>query len=495
MSKLALASLSSSLQNTRSWNPMGMYQSRNVNPTNLNEIFTKVQFQRLAADLKDLGDAISEAEYAFYPMRVKLNRIFMDTVESPYVLPVLERIDEIVLGRKKFIYQNKNGKRVKSQDLTDALNENYWFNDYLKFTFDAVKYGYSLILLGEIVDDKFPEISFCRRENIRPDGFEGTGALVTSLVYMIDGIKVQDNLSQPLIPLCNHWIPTVSNRGVSKCGYGLLLQISELEINIRHITEWWMDYIEMYGQPIRKGSTRKQGEQRKTFERSLSQSGSNSWILLDKATGDDIEYVMPANSTAASKVFIQAKNEMEGNLARLVLGHADAIVSMPGKLGGNQTANKDGFNESLIEQALNKKQIKYGNFLERKIDEIAAPKFRELGKYVGSKKIQDLFPEHYHFGLENDVEEQEIQRRLNAHRSVSSTYFLNMYNAGLRLEDVSEVKKIMGTDSEWKEVIPVKALEETRNSNTNVTTDSLDKPNATPDSKVIDADKNKNNEI
>src|SRR5690606_20886238 len=104
--------------------------------------------------------------------------------------------------------------------------------------------------------------------------------------------------------------------------------------------------------------------------------------------------------------------------------------SLPGKLGGMQAANKDGFNESLIEQAINSKQIRIGNYVSGVINQISAPKFRQLGEKVGSSLISNLIPKGYSFSLKNDKEEYEIKKRKNAQRIVVSTYVKDLNTAG-----------------------------------------------------------------
>lgn len=491
----SLASLGTMISDTRNFFPMG-YNYQKPTPTSLSDFITKVQFIRLAADLKDLRDAYSEAEYGFFPMRVKFQRIFMNVVENPVVKTLLDRAKELTSQRDWYVYQIKNGKRVKSEDLSSAINEQHWLADYIDYIIDAVHFGYSLIELGEIDtgnrENPFPGLSFTRRENIRPDGVNKEGAILGSIPYLIDGIKIENNSLEPLIPLCNHWIGTKSNRGVSKCGYGLLANIAKLEINHRHIEEWQVDYIESFGTPTLVGETRKQGDKRKTFEKFLANAAANKFILLDPATGDKITYEMPPSAGTGYKVFSIAKKEIEGLLSQSVLGHSDAIVSLPGKLGGQQAANKDGFNESLIEQAINSKQMWYGNFTCRKLNEVSFPKFRELGRRINVKFIRDLVPEGYYFGLTNDKEEQELIRRTNASMKVTSDLLLNMFNAGLRPKDVKTVnewtKKLGFGEIEWREEEPDKHLTETRRTNTNVTTDSLDKPDAEPHPSSNDED-------
>ena len=425
-------------------------------PTSLSNYITPVQFQRLAHDIKMWREAIIEAELAWYPMRVRMQRMYMDVYESPIIKPFLLRWLELNLQRDWSIYQLKGGKRIQSDDLTDQLNEQAWFADYFQYVMESQLFGYKLIELGDIVNDGFPNISFTRPENIRPDSrtYDNNRQqpIVTSLIYMLDGVHIKED---PLLDMCNHWIPTKTNRGVSSCGYGLLYNISLLEIHLRHVLEWNVDYVEMFGQPIKKGFTNKIGKARQAFEQFLASAGSNAYVLLDKGTGDDVSYEMASNAGTAWKSYDNLTERLEGVVSQILLGHTDAIKSVPGKLGGMQAANKDGFNESLVEQAMNAKQTTSGDFACRAINEIGAPRFRRLGKYVKSKLIENLIPEGYKFGLLNDKEDAEIRRRRNASNQVESTVMLNLYNAGLKMS-AEDASKYMGLS--LSEVIPEKEI-------------------------------------
>ena len=477
MSK-GLVGLNSQIKDFNWINPFGFSHGRVPTYNNISNYISPVQFTRMSQDIGSWRNSIRQAELAYFPMRVEMQRIYMDTDVSPYMSAVIERWRELILQRDLFIYQYKGHKKVESKDLTECLSEKFWFQDYLRYTLDAVLYGYTNIELREIVNDEFPFITITRRENIRPDG-NGEGAELTSLVYMLNGLKIE---SDPLIAIANHYIKTHSNRGVSECGYGLMYLLAYNEIHIRHITEWNVDNLEVYGQPIRVGTTTKSGKDRNIFENFLRNCAQDGYIVLDPQ--DKIEFIQSSNSGTQWKSYDQLKKVMKGESCQLLLGHEDAISSTAGKLGGMQAANKDGFNESLIEQAMNSKQISFGNFVIRKINQVFAPKMRMLGKYVGSKRIADLIPEGYYFGYRNDKEELEVERRTNAQRVVVSGYVEKFVNAGFKpdIKELSEWTGITFTESTPKHLL----IEEKDNRSEIVKHDTpapFELPNPTEDKK------------
>jgi len=436
---------------------------RPTTATSISNFITPVQFARLSADVKSWRDAIREAELAFYPMRVRMQRIYMDTVENPFIKAIIERWFELTLQRDYQVYQVKNGVKVISKDLSQQLQEQTWFDEYIKGILEAELYGYSLIELGDITsvegNDGFYNLKCIQRENIRPDGRrEEPGIpILTSLIYSLDGLQISP--LDPLVDMFNHWIPTRSNRGKS-CGYGLLYNIALCEILMRKTNEWNADFVEMFGQPIKKGKTRKVGPERDQFEAFLASSASSAWFLGDLNTEDDITYEMVQNAGTAWKSYDNFIGRQEAIINQLFLGHTDSMKSTAGKLGGMVTQSKDGFGISLVEQALNAKKVKYGDFTKKVIDNIGAPRFRRIGRYTGSKLIAGLFPSpEYKFDLHNDVEERETRMRKNADMRVTGEWVKLLYDGGLQVDE-KEVEEWTGF--KLTRVIPTKKLEEVR---------------------------------
>lgn len=477
---------SSSLANydNRSFNPFQTYGK--IDSQHISRTIAPIQFERWAADIADWRSAMSEMEHAFYPFRVKSVRIYIDTIENVFVKALINRMQELVLQRQPQVYQYKSDsrggarKKVISSDLSQQLNANFWFEDYRKLILDAPLWGFRLIELGEIDlsnENLFPNLTFTRPENIRIDKWRG--ALLTSIPYFIDGIEVQ-NIEE--VTMWNHYIGTKSNRGVSDCGYGMLYNISEYAIHLKHLLGWRLDFIENYGQPTRVGTTSKQGTARKKFEQFLANPSSNQYILLDKSTSDEVKFESMAGTGTGTawKSHGDAANFLKKELSQMVLGHEDAFMTTPGKVGANVTSNKDGFNESSMEQAINQKQIIYSNFEIRKMNEVSFPSFRKLAKYTGIKRI-DLVPEGYTYGLTNDKEDQEVRRRFNADLQGKAQAFLSFYNAGLKLKNVNDLNDMIPElPNGFVEFIPVKELKEERNSKTEIKKDldpNLPNPN------------------
>lgn len=482
LSRYGSSNPSISQYDTRSFNPFGYFSQnagrQNVSPQHISNAIAPIQFERWAADIADWRAAMREMELAFFPFRTKSTRIYIDTWENVFIKSLVFRMQELVLKRDPEIYKFQidpkkpmAGKRkVISRDLTQQLQANFWFEDYRTYILDAILWGFRLIELGDFcpeLPNPFPQLTFTRPENIRIDNWRG--ALLTSIPYYIDGIEVEND---DLVKTFNHFISTKSNRGVSAVGYGMLYNFSEYAIHIKHLLGWRLDFIENYGQPTRVGITNKQGKARAKFEAFLANPTSNQYVLLDRGTNDEFKLEESSNGTGTAwKSHGDASNFLKKELSQMGLGHEDAMMTTPGKVGANVTSNKDGFNESTMEEALNQKQVKYSNFEIAKVNEVSAPAFRALSKYSGVKDI-DLVPLGYVYGLTNDKEDQEVTRRFNSNMEAKGKWLLSFYNAGLQIKDVEDINSMVPEiPGGFIKVEPEKKLDEFRSSKTEIKKD------------------------
>ena len=94
----------------KSINPFGQ---DNNNPSavkkDLRNYIAPVQFQRLRADVLSWRDIMVESEAAWYPHRVKAQRLFIDTINNAQIFACIERRKDLTLLRK-WEFMDKHGK-------------------------------------------------------------------------------------------------------------------------------------------------------------------------------------------------------------------------------------------------------------------------------------------------------------------------------------------------------------------------------------------------
>lgn len=388
---------------------------------NLSYFISPVQFERIRHDVGMWREAVRESELAWFPQRVRMQRMYQDTILSEHVFACWDRRKNLTLLRD-FKICNKNGVEDKDlklyfRNITSNLsgeeeNSAAWFDDFMDYSLDSKGFGYSLISLGDLVNDAFPNISTIRRQNVSPDRLN-----VTSYVYSLSGQAFLEN------PYVNWhvWIPTPSMTGVGKCGYGLFYMIAKSEILLRNNVQFNADFQEVFGQPIRKGTSAAVEEaERAEYARSLARMGSQPWVLLDETKGETLDIIETKSIGGAYKSYSDFEMRMQKNISKVLLGHADAMDSTPGKLGGQQGAE-----ETPAGKAQDDIQVKDGIFIQNIINSKLIPKMRRLGFDI---------PIDYHFEFLNNQENEEFRQREDSSNLQTAEIAVNMSQAGLQMD-------------------------------------------------------------
>lgn len=382
---------------------------------NLTNYISPVQFARIRQDILLWRDAIKEAEMAYYPQRIKMQRLYQDTIINPQVAAVMDRRKDLTLLRDFKIatadgteseYLKKIFRDYTKTPATIEQNNSCWFDDFIENTLDAMFFGYTLISLGDVVNDSFPDLSIIRRQNVSPDRLN-----VTSFVYALSGA---DFTKDPYVDW-HVYVPTRSTLGVSPCGYGLLYTMGMIEIYLRNNVGFNADYIELYGQPLRVGKTMKTEEaERAAFARDLQNMGSSPWIVLDEGS-DTIELVETNTKGTGYNSYDNFEKRLEAKLSKLVLGHADALDSVPGKLGAGSGE------DNPVSKALMDKQTKDGTFVQNIINGQLIPRMRKLGFKI---------PLEYSFQFTNNDEVEQQREREDESNTKTATLFKTIVDAG-----------------------------------------------------------------
>jgi phage gp29-like protein len=374
--------------------------------SSLSNYITPVQLLRMAHDVGMWRQSVSEAELAYFPYRVRMQRMFNDTILNGHVGSLMERRKDLSLLRD---FEVLDPKGKPSEALTQMFTSQEWFNLYLEYALDAKFYGYSLIELGDLVMDKFSDLSIVPRWNISPDRHE-----MSSFVYMPHGYKFMED------PWADWhiWVPTPTQTGASKCGYGLLYNIALYEIILKNTLGYNSDFVELYSQPYRVGKTSaREGEQRQQMENALSQMGSSGWAVIDPT--DEIEFLETALAGTGWKGYENLEQRCEKKVSKIILGHADAVDSIPGKLGSGQNP------DDPVQVALRDKQTKDGRLLTALTNEQLFPKLRKIGFNI---------PEGAKWQFKNDKELKDTRVQEDKDNMATATIAQTMKNAGLQMD-------------------------------------------------------------
>ena len=375
--------------------------------------------------------ALHEAEQEWYPQRVKLQQLYQDTVLNAHIEACMNKRKGLTL-LKDFGFFSPDGK--EDENLTKLFRKS-WFKNYMNYAMDARAYGYSLISLGDIVDDTFPKLNVIPRYNVSPERLT-----IQHFMYSITGVpftdpSVKDDYGNRVMDWVS-WVPTPSETGVSSCGYGYLYKIGLLEIFLRNLLGQNGDFVQLFSQPYRVGMTSKTEEnEREELAQTLEDMGSSGWAILDPT--DEIKFLETKLGGSGYEGYDNFEGRLEAKISKVILRHASAMDSTPGKLG----------NPEDVKEALEEVQKEDNRFFEDHMNEVGIEKFRVLGFNI---------PVGYEFKFKNDHEEFEHNKKENEVNLEVATIAKTMKEAGMKMDPKYFTERTGIDFEEIKEPAPVK---------------------------------------
>lgn len=408
--------------------------SRNKN-RNLNNRKMPIMLSRMRQDIGTWRGWLTEAEQAYWPFRVKMQVGYMDTKLNAHVTACIERRKNLTLLRE-FEFRTEDGKRDDAW--TKYFHRRWFAHNFVNYTLDSIGHGYSLISLGDIgtikkgstnIMDYYPlNPTIITRAHVSPDREE-----VGAFIYTPTGTSFAKGLPDDY----HVFVTTIEDNGLSNCGYGLLYPTAYLEILMRNNNGYNTDFIEMFAHPLRVLYTNAmEGPEQDARELALQQMASSAYLMLNDM-GERLEFVTDGAKGNGYKSYADFRQALMGDVAKLWLGHQDAISSVPGKLGSSQVSGGPTHDDAAatpIASALRDIQTKDAQFCEPVYNDMLLPKLRSIGIPV---------PEGGYIIYLNDAEERAIQDSKNTTNQAFATNVMTLAQAGKKVKN-SFIETSMG---------------------------------------------------
>ena len=316
------------------------------------DIAAQIILRQQVRQREDVGDwrhALLLAESADHPDRTELIKIFKDVDLDGHITGIVSSIKNKIKS-KPFMIVNAQGEI--DEDKT-ALFEKEWFFKFIDFIVEAPFWGYTLVQLGDIKDDGFPDIQMIPREYVVPerelvkkDLFEGRNRNGQNAFFY----------NQP--PL-KDWFIFIGE----KKDMGLFNKATPHALSKKNLfTEMW-EYGELFGMPIRVGHTDlNDTNRRKNMEDMVRQMGSAPWAVL--ADEDKIDFI-ERQSTDPSNVFIKPIKLSNEEISKAFAGQVATFDEK--SFVGSAEVQERMFNEFIITFMRNTKFIINNQLITRMV--------------------------------------------------------------------------------------------------------------------------------
>jgi len=362
--------------------------------TKIAQAIAKRQLFRTREDVGRWRNALVTAENTTVPNRTDLIRVFKDVELDCHIEGILNTIKNKIKA-KQFAIIDSNGEQDEEKT---ALLEKVWFFDFLEFIVESRFWGFSLVQLGDIVDDGFPNIEMIPRENVVPEfDLVKKDSLLPSIKDM-QGFKY---LEDPF----KDWYIYIGKKN----DFGLFNKAAPHALSKKNLFNEMWEFGELFGMPIRKGHTdTTDPERRKNMETMLENMGSAAWGVFDKE--DDIDFAETAKGDA-TKVFIEPIKLSNEEISKCFAGQSGTFDTKA--FVGSAEVQERLFQEFVISFMRQVKFVVNNDLLPRMVTHKILPegfKFKWIAEEVltvmnKADIITKLFP---HVNITPEIIEKEL---------------------------------------------------------------------------------------
>jgi len=270
---------------------------------------------KVLIELKQQSQTLSQNEIANWrtanqyalnfenPKRFNLYKIYYDAMLDDHLLGAV-RNRKLKVMRTTFKVVDDAGQT--NPELT-ALIQGKWLKKFMSLALDSIFYGHSLIQFGDIIREpklKFADVELLPRPHVVPEYH-------VIIKEVMDEPKAGYDYFKP--PFTD-WCIAVGDPH----DLGLLLPVAKDTISKKYALQFWDQFAELFGMPIRigKSSTRNKKDLDQ-IETMLEDMGSAAWGLFPEGT--EIEVVETTRGDAFN-VYDQRIARANSEMSKAILG-------------------------------------------------------------------------------------------------------------------------------------------------------------------------------
>jgi len=269
-------------------------------------IITKLNVETKQLTQKEIARWRNAHQLALFvedPKRYELYSIYDDALLDLHLAGAI-RNRKLAVMASPFRLTNENGK---TDDAATSLINKKWFRKFVSLALDSRFYGHSLIQFDNIIREpqlKFKDVELVPREHVCPE-------YGTILKNISDSAK--DAMAYRETPLMD-WAIEVGD----KDDLGELLGVSKETISKKFVMQFWDQFAEIFGMPIRMATTTSRNPKDKAaIENMLDQMGSAAWGLFPEGT--TIEMIA-SKQTDAYEVYDKRIERVNSEISKKILG-------------------------------------------------------------------------------------------------------------------------------------------------------------------------------
>lgn len=312
-----------------------------------NTIKIESQLFRVRQDIGKLRLGILIAENVQRPQRYQLYQAYIDSMLDAHLTACINNRINFTLARE---HQFLNADGSVNEEATKLL-QTKWYRDLVRYALESIFWGYSVVQLGDLVENGFTSCNLIPRIYVKPEF-----GLVTENYGSFTGNSYKE---EPY----KWWCLGIGNEK----DLGMLKQASIYAIYKKNALGAWAEFCEVFGVPLRVGTTDLTDPlSRQNMENQLKNMGVSSYVLKGK---NDLIELKETSRPDAHSVFNEMVERTNSEMSKLILG-ATGIMDEKAHVGAAKVHQDIADNillsdEHLIENLVNselKERLAYHGF-------------------------------------------------------------------------------------------------------------------------------------
>jgi hypothetical protein len=392
------------------------------NPMWIEDTIMKLQMFQIRVDLNRWIAAVNQAESVLLPDRTEMMQVYKDITLDAHLSGVMNAIKNKIKSKEYQLIDQKGNENENAYEIF----EQQWFLDWIDAVIESVWYGFSLVQLGAIRNNTFVSVEQIARQYVVPEW-----DLVKHTLYITarDGGTNyrEDKKYEP-------WLIMIDNKDI-----GLLNKCVPHMIGKKNVNLFWWQYSELFGAPLRKGTTDiRDVLRRKNMENMMINMGNAGWAVMD--TDDNIDFI-ETSRTDAYNIYKEAIELANKEVSKLLAGQTMMFDSGSSRSQGE--VHQDLFDDIL------------SSFL-RKIRYLTntdlIPKMIKLG-------IKGLDGLHFRYEYEDDVKFENKVKLVHDLGQVGYKFDPNFVDQYLDLGAKGKIEVVQ----QMQQLNPKQVIEESKN--------------------------------
>jgi len=339
--------------------------------SDLTKFILPEQLERVSRTIGDWRAAVEMAEDIDSPQRIELFQMYRDFIDDYQIFTAMQtRRNKATSGGFKILSQSGDIDIEEQRKFLDPQGFPLaWFRNFMQIVIDSKFYGYEIVQLGPIVDDKFRWVKKIPEENLIP--YHHSVLKSTNYGYYPER---KNNFKANSIDIRKEPYRTWCIGIGSETDLGLINKCAPYAI-YKDVFGSWAQHADLFGMPLRIGKTDlHDNDRRQNMIDMLSQMEGATYGIFDP--NDMIEFIEQKGSSDPHNIYGKLIDKCDSGIAKIILGQTSTTDEKA--YSGSAEIHQDILDDIIFADKLDISAV---------INDELIPRMKRLGMISADKEV------------------------------------------------------------------------------------------------------------